>query len=427
MFYLLFILFLIIGVPISFSMGLAGVLFFWVNQIPLTAIPQRMLGGADSFTLLAIPLYVLAGELMDTGGMSKRIIDLATAFVGHIRGGLGHVVVVATMIFSGISGSSSADTAAIGSIMIPNMVRKGYRREKATAIVAAAGGMGILIPPCINMIVLGGIANLSVATLFFAGFLPAVVMALGIMILVYFEAKKDGLVLDPKASSGHIFAAFKEAFWAILVPIIILGGILLGVFTATEAAVVAVLYALIVSLFIYREIGVKDLLPIVIRATTTTGAIMMLVGAASLFAWITAREQVPDLLMHWIHTISSGPVTFLIITNLVFLVIGAVLEGAPALIILVPLLMPVAISLGIDPIHFGTILIANLGLGFILPPIGLCLLVACGIGKVKVAHVIRPILPYLVVMAVSLVLITYIPWITLIVPKLTGYVPMGNF
>lgn len=426
-FFLLFVIFLVVGIPIAFSMGLAGLIFLVMNDVPLSAIAQKILTGVDSFTLLAIPLYVLAGEFMETGGISRRFMELASSLVGHIRGGLGHVVVVATMLLSGISGSSNADTAAIGSTMIPTMIRKGYTPEKATAIIAAAGGMDILIPPCITMIILGSVANLSVANLFFAGLLSATIMALSLMIVIYVDARKNDVGFASWQGWGYVWKTFRSAFLALLIPIIILGGIRVGAFTATEGAVVAVVYSLIIAIFFYRELTFKDLFPVCIRAAKTSGSIIFLIGTASLFAWITAREQLPDLLLNWILSISDSPVVFLLLTNVVLLFIGAVLEGSPAVIILTPLLMPVAYKFGIDPIHFGTIIIANIGVGFLLPPVGICLLVACSVGRVNVLNVVKPLMPYFIALIVALLLITYIPAISLSVPMALGYQPVGSF
>jgi len=424
LFFILFAIFVAIGLPIAFSMGVAGLTFFSISDIPLTAVAQKILGGVDSFTLLAIPLYVLAGEMMETGGVSRRILGLAAALVGHIRGGLGHVVVVATVFMSGISGSSSADTAAIGSSMIPTMMRKGYTREKATALIAASGGMDILVPPCITMIVLGGVVNLSVSNLFFAGIMPGILMAIALMIVIYLEAKKANIPFEPRQSSSQLVTAFREAIWALLIPVIILGGIKIGAFTATEGAVVAVVYSGIISMFVYKEVKLKDFIHIGIKAITTTGAIMFLIGMSALFAWVTAREQVPDVIMKWVIDFSENPYVFLLLTNLVVLIFGAVLEGAPAVIILAPLLMPVAVKLGIDPIHFGTLMIANIGVGYLLPPIGICLLIACSVGKVRVVDIIKPITPYFIAMVIALMLITYVPEVSLFIPKLFGYQPL---
>ena len=424
-FFILFLIFILVGLPISFGLGVAGMAYLIIHDVPLAAVSQRILTGADSFTLLAIPLYVLAGELMETGGISRRILDLAGSLVGHIRGGLGHVVVVSTMIMSGISGSSTADTAAIGSAMIPTMIRKGYTPAKATAIIAAAGGMDILIPPCITMIVLGEVGNLSVANLFFAGIGPAVVMALGLMLVIYLQAKRGNLPLEGRSSFRQITTSFFRAFLALLIPVIILGGIKIGAFTATEGAAIAVIYAAIISMIVYREIRPKDLPRIFLRTAVITGAIMFLVGTATLFAWITTREQIPQVLLNWVASVSSKPWVFLILVNIILLFIGAVLEGAPAVIIFAPLLLPVSSKLGIDPIHFGTIIVANIGVGFLLPPIGLCLLVACSVGKVDVGQVTKPIMPYFLALIAALLLITFVPWISLSLPVLLGYNPVG--
>jgi len=425
LFFTLFFVLIVMGLPIAFALGVAGMVYLIMDGVPLAAVAQRILTGSDSFTLLAIPLYVLVGELMETGGISKRILDLASSLVGHIRGGLGHVVIVSTMIMSGISGSSTADTAAIGSAMIPTMKRKGYTAERATAIIAASGGMDILIPPCITMIVLGEVANLSVGNLFFAGIGPAVVMASGLMLVIYLEAKRGNLPLEPKSSIRQIIASFYRASLALLIPVIILGGIKIGAFTATEGAVIAVIYAVFISMIIYRETKPKDLGPILLRTAVTTGAIMFLVGTATLFAWVTTREQIPQVLLRWITSVSTSPWIFLILVNAILLFVGAVLEGAPAVIIFAPLLMPVATQLGLDPIHFATVIVANIGVGFLLPPVGLCLLVACSVGKVSVALVMKPLIPYFAILVIALLLITFVPWISLAIPKLIGYRPIG--
>lgn len=427
LFFVLFAILLVVGIPIAFSMGLSGLVYLLLSDVPLTAIPQEILGGVNSFTLLAIPLYIFAGELMEGGGISRRILTLAHHLVGHVRGGLGHVVVVATVLLSGISGSSTADTAAIGTAMIPTMEEKGYRREKAVAIIAACGGMDILVPPCLTMIILGGVANLSVESLFFGGLLPALVMAFALMVVIYFDAIKNDVPKSEWKGFKAIGVSFARAFWALMIPVIILGGIRFGAFTATEGAVVAVAYSLVVALFVYREVKPRNVYGIILKSAKTTGSIMFLIGSASLFAWITAREQIPNKLLAFMTDFSTTPYLFLLIVNIVFLVLGAVLEGAPAVIILTPIFMPMALKFGIDPIHFGIVIIANIGVGFLLPPIGLCLLVACSVGKVEVVHVMKPIMPYFAALIVALMAVTYVPGIALALPKLAGYVPKGTF
>lgn len=416
-----FFLFVLLSVPLAFSMGISSLLYILADgTIPQVIIPQRIFVGIDNFTLLAIPLYILAGELMETGGISRRLIHLATCLVGHIKGGLGLITVVATMFFSGVSGSSSADTAAIGGVMIPAMAEKGYSRAQATAIVTAAGGMGILIPPCLTMIVLAAVANLSVGALFLAGFVPALVMGGGLMIYIYLQGRAGLIPSTPRASRREVLTAIYDALLALLTPVIILGGIIGGVFTATEAAAVTVFYSLLVSMLIYKEIKLSDLPRIMINTAVTSGVILFLVGVATLFGWIIARERIPMLMAEWLLQVSSGPTLFLLIVNALFLVIGSVLEGSPAVIILAPLLYPIAYKLGVDPIHFGTMLMANLGVAFILPPTGLCLIVACSIGKVRMVEVVKPLLPYLVVMVITLLIIIYVPWFSLIIPRLAG-------
>jgi C4-dicarboxylate transporter DctM subunit len=413
--------FVLLSIPLSFSMGLASELYLVFNgTIPLSVIPQRMFVGIDNFTLLSIPLYILAGELMETGGISKRLIHFAACLVGHIKGGFGLITVVATMFFSGVSGSESADTAAIGGVMIPAMSKKGYSPAQATAIVTASGGMGILIPPCLTMIVLAAVANLSVGALFLAGFLPALVMGGGLMLYIYKQGC-DGLIpSQPRVPVKEIFRAFYDASLALLTPVIILGGIIGGICTATEAAAIAVFYSLIVSMLIYKEIKIQDLPHILSKTAVTSASILFLVGVASLFGWIIARERIPMIIAEWLLEISSGPWVFLLVVNVIFCFVGSVLEGSPAVIILAPLLFPIANKLGIDPIHFGTVLIANLGVAFILPPTGLCLIVACSVGKVRMVEVVRPLMPYLVVMIITLLIIVYVPWFSTVIPEMTG-------
>jgi C4-dicarboxylate transporter DctM subunit len=423
----MFAVLLVVGFPIAYSMGIAGLVYLLLHGVPLAAVAQEILGGVNSFTLLAIPLFIFAGELMENGGISRRILGLSFNMVGHIRGGLGHVAVLSTFLLSGISGSSTADTAAIGTAMIPTMEKHGYSRAKATAIIAACGGMDILIPPCLTMIILGGIANISVEALFFGGLAPAAVMALSLMIVVYFDARKNKIRKDEWQGFKKIGTSFKESIWALMIPIIILGGIRLGIFTATEGAVIVVIYSLLIAIFIYKEVKLKDIYPIMLRSTKTVGSIMFIIGSASLFAWVTASEQIPNNLLAFMNNFSASPIIFLLIVNAVFLILGAVLEGSPAVIILTPIFMPVAVQYGIDPVHFGIIIVANIGVGFLLPPIGLCLLVACSVGKIEIAKVIRPILPYFAALIVALMLITYIPDLVLTLPKAIGYIPQGDF
>jgi C4-dicarboxylate transporter DctM subunit len=414
-----FISLVAINVPIAFSMGFASILgLLMKGNIPLVIVPQKIFTGSDSFPLLAVPFFILAGSLMDTGGISLRLVNLARALVGHFRNGLGMVSIVSEIFFSGISGSTAADTAAIGSIMIPAMNQAGYAPARATAIVCAACGMGILVPPCIAMVVYGGVANVSIGALFAGGFLPAFAMASALMTQLNIQARRAGVAPGQWPGIKPLAKAFKESLLALFMPIIIFGGILGGVCTPTEAAVLAVAYGLVISTLVYREINFAKLGEILLETGIVTGKVMIMVGMASVFAWILTREQVPQALANLIHSLGGGKILFLFLINIAFLFLGAVLEGVPALIMTVPILLPIATQFGIDPIHFGIILIANMGIGLFLPPVGLGVFIGCSIGRITVSEVAKPLLPYLGINFAVVLLITYWPWLTLVIPKL---------
>jgi C4-dicarboxylate transporter DctM subunit len=414
-----FIVLVVIDVPIAIALGLAGVLaLWWLGSIPTMLVITRMVAGIDNFPLLAVPMFVLAGSIMENGGAAGRLVRLASALVGFIRGGLGMVVIVATILFSGISGSSVADTAAIGSLMLPAMQKKGYPVEFATALMVSAGGMGILIPPCITMIIYAFIANTSVGALFIGGIIPGLVMGVGLMVLTYFIARRYGYPAEAKASAREIWRAFADSVWALLTLAIILVGIVGGVFTATEAAVIAVLYSLIVGTVIYKELRWSQLPKILLDTAVTSGVVMLVISTSSIFAWVLANQQIPQKVAETLFTLSNQPWVFLLLVNLLMLVVGCFLDATPALLILVPILLPLALRLGIDPVHFGIVLVANLGIGFITPPVGVTLFVATSITGVPIARVVKPLMPYFLVMVTSLLLITYVPWFTLVLPRL---------
>lgn len=414
-----FLALIAINVPIAFSMGLASILGLLLKgDIPLVIVPQKIFTGSDSFPLLAVPFFILAGALMDTGGISLRLVNLARALVGHFRNGLGMVSIVSEIFFSGISGSTAADTAAIGSILIPAMNQAGYPPARSTAIVCAACGMGILVPPCIAMVVYGGIANVSIGALFAGGFLPAFVMASALMIQLNIQARRAGVPPGQWQGIKPLAKAFKDSLLALFMPIIIFGGILGGICTPTEAAVLAVAYGLVISMFVYREIDLRKLGEILLETGIVTGKVMIMVGMASVFAWILSREKVPQSLAAFIHSLGGGKILFLFLINIAFLFLGAVLEGVPALIMTVPIFLPIATQFGVDPVHFGIVLIANMGIGLFMPPVGLGVFIGCSIGKVTVAEVAKPLLPYLAVNFAMVLLITYWPWLTLVIPNL---------
>ncbi len=407
------------GMPIVFSIGIACALFFILfKKSPPMVLHTRMIGGIDSFPLLAVPFFILAGELLNTGGVTKRLVDLAKVLVGHVRGGLGMVVVVGEYFFSGISGSTVADVSAIGSLLVPGMKRAGYSSEDTVSIISAATAMGILVPPCIPMVVLGGMTGMSVGALFTAGFLPAIILALCIMVLIYYQARRHNLPVEKRLSLQESRRAVAGAILPLMCPVIIFAGILSGAATATEISVVAVLYAFIVGVFVYREIEWNVIVPILVRTVTTTGAVMLLVGFASVLSWIFATNQIPQMVANLAMGISSNPLVFLLLSNLCFILLGAVLEGVPAMLILVPIFLPLATQLGVDPLHFGILVVASLGIGLFLPPLGMGIFIACTFANIDVGKVFRSFAPFLAALLIGLLIISAVPWITLVLPRM---------
>ena len=422
---MIILLFILIGLlialnaPISLVLGTASAITAYLKgNIPLIFIPQKIFTSLDSFPLLAIPLFVLAGSFLETGGVGMRLVNLANVLVRHIRGGLGFVVIVSTIFFSEISGSSAADAAAIGSVTIPAMIRLGYKAAFATAIVAAAGGMAALIPPSIIGVIYGWQANVSVGAIFAGGFVPGFLMGGGLCVYTYFYARRMKFPTEKRASAKEMWIALRESLPALMMPVIILGGIFAGIFTATEAAAVAVVYGFIVAVFYYRELKFKDIPKILVDSAVTTGFVGLLLGLASVFGWFLTTEQVPVKLANLIMEISGSQWVFLLLVNILFLIAGCFLNATALLIILVPILLPMAEKFGVDLIHFGIMLIANLGVGYVTPPVGICLYVACGISKQPLAEVIKPLLPYLFVMVFMLIFVTYIPWLSLVIPNM---------
>ena len=416
---LAFLVLLAFGVPVAIAVGAAG--FFgalMAAPAPLALTAQQMLHQVDSFVLLALPLFILAGSLMETGGIAVRLVRLAVALVGWVRGGLAMAVVAAEYIFSGISGSTVADVSAVAATTIPGMVRAGYSREFAVAVVSAASAMGILVPPCILMIVIGSVASLSVAALFTAGFLPAVVLALVLMAYIGWTARRLGIEAAARPSLLSLATATKEAIVPLGMPIIIFGGILGGVMTPTEASVVAVLYAAIVGIFLYREISWRDLPKIITDAAVVTGAVGLLLAAAGVVSWFLTVQQLAATLINIMTAVPGSSLVFLFATAVIFVFFGAVIEGLPAVVILLPSLLPVAAGLGIHPIHYAIVIVTAVGIGLFLPPIGVGLFIACGIAEVSVDRAARAMLPFVAVLTVGLAIIILVPWFTLVLPRL---------
>jgi len=420
--FVVFFVLLILGAPIVFAIAVGTTLALFVGGIPLEILPQKIFSGLAHFPYLAVPLFVLAGMLMETGGISRRIVDLSNALVGHIRGGMGMVVMVATILFSDISGSSAADTAAIGSIMIPSMKKRGYEPSFSAALVTSAGGMGVLIPPCLTMVVFGSLTNTSIGALFLAGFVPGVSMGLILMLLTYIIARKKSFPHEKRATFRDFLVAMKRSFLSLFMGVIILGGIILGVFTATEAAAVAVVYGFFLSVVLYREIKISELPKILWDSAVISGVVMLVVGISYGFGWVLAKEQVPVKLAHFMATIPGGKWMFLFAVNILLLAMGMFFDASLSVVILVPILFPVAVKLGIHPVHFGTFVIMNLGIGFTTPPFGLSLFIASGIANVPLSSVIKPILPYILTMIGFLFVVTYVPWFSMVLPRIVmGY------
>ena len=410
---LLMLLFFSMSIPVAISLGMAPLPVLIERGMPLIAIPQTMFEAMDSFALMAVPFFVLAGRIMQTGGIARRLIELGLALVGWVRGGLASAAVLTTMFFSTISGSSSATTAAIGSVMIPEMERKGYPRPFASSVVAASGELGVILPPSVPMIIYAMLTNTSVAQLFLAGVIPGIMIALSLILTVMIAARRqgfgEGFAITPREWMSGVAAAFRKALLSLLMPIIILGGIYGGFFTATEAAVVAVAYAFIVSKFIYREIKWADVPEILWSSGITSAIVLLIVGFASVFAYVLSLYQAPQQVANMLLGISDNPIIFLMLVNISLIVIGLFMETFAAILILAPVLAPVAISLGIDPVHFGLIVIVNLAIGMVTPPVGVNLFLVCGIANVSMERLMRPLSVFLAVLLLNLMLITYVP------------------
>jgi|TARA_Y100000780_G_scaffold230772_1_gene253754 C4-dicarboxylate transporter DctM subunit len=414
---------MVISVPVGMALGISAFVgMLYVSPDILIMMPQKFLYGLDSFPLLAIPLFVLAGQLMSSGGLAKRIIALALIFVGRIYGGLAMVVIFSALLMSGISGSPSANTAAIGSVAIPAMKKLKYPPEFATAVLAAAGGVSTLVPPAIDLIIIGVIANISIGGLFAAGIFPAIVNGVAIMILAYFFSRKMNLPLAEKTSLLVKARVLKDGILPILMIAIILGGIYGGIFTPTEAASVAVVYGFIVSFFIYKELTIKDIPKVLLNTSALSGVVLLVLATASMFSFILTFERIPHALARLIVSYADNWILFIILVHIVFIMLGMVMDALPAIIVLMPIFLPVAVSLGMEPIHLGILVAANVGIGMITPPVGICLFVACGISKTPIGSVVRPLLPFLIFLIFTLIIITMFPEITLFLPRLLGFI-----
>ena len=414
------LLFLLLNVPIGISLGLAVIACLGITgNIPLAYMATNMFSSCDSFPLMAIPFFILAGTLMEGGGLSKRLVKLADSIVGHFTGGLAIVTVLTCLFFGAISGSSPATVAAIGVIMVPAMIEKGYSRRFSMALVASSGCLGVIIPPSIPMVMYGVATGASISKMFMAGFLPGIFCALALIALAVYQSRKLGYKGNgEKFSLSKVWVSFKDAIWALLVPIIILGGIYGGLFTPTEAAVVAVLYGLVAGLFIYRELNLKKVLDNFASTALTSGTILIIVGTGTTLGKIMTLEDVPQIVSQTMNNITDNPILLLLIINIFLLIVGCLLETLTAILILSPILYPIVAVYGVDVVHFGVFMIVNLSIGFITPPVGVNLFVASGIGGIKFEELVKTIIPYILVLLVSLLFITYVPQISMLLPNI---------
>ena len=420
-----FVILLMMNVPIAISIGLATLLMFVTagTSSPLMTMGLNMYDGINKFALLAIPFFILSGMLMGRGGIATRLIDFAGTLVGRFTGGLAYVNVLTCMLFGSISGSAVAAVSSVGGFMIPEMNRKKYDRDFNVAVTTTAATTGMMIPPSNVMIVYSMAAgSVSIAALFIAGILPGIVFGLFLMIVCGIISVKRGYGAGEKSSLREILVAFKRAFLSLLLVFIVLGGILGGVFTPTEAAAIAVVYSFILSVLVYREVKVEQLPKILLESGITTSIVMLLIGASTSMSWILETEQIPAAVSQALLAVSDNTFVILLLINLLLLVVGTFMDMTPAVLIFTPIFLPVVEKLGMNPVHFGIVIIANLCIGLCTPPVGTCLFVGCSVGKTTIAQVTRPLIPFFIAMAAALMLITYVPKISLWLPELTGLI-----
>ena len=405
----LFFVFLLAGVPVAVTIGASTAFALHLEGIPLMLAAQRMFAGIDSFALIAVPFFILAGDLMAQGKVSEKLVALADAALGFLKGGLSVVSVLAGMFFAAISGSGAATTAAVGSSLVPELKRKGYDESAAAALIAASGTIGVVIPPSVPMIIYAVIAAQSVSQLFLSGFLPGVAMGVGLMIIAIRQAYLRDYPKGAPFSFATIWHTFKAAVWGLMTPVIILGGIFSGVFTPSEAAVVAVNYALLVSLFVYRDLGLRDVYRIMVRSVITTGVIMFVISTSAILSWAMANWQIPGMIAQWVLSISENIYVVLLLIMLLILLTGVFIETAAALIILTPVFLPLVTMLGIDLVHFGLIIVVGLAIGMVTPPVAINLYVASSVTQQPLERISRAVVPYLGALLVVLVLVVYVP------------------
>jgi len=401
-----------LGVPIAYALLLSGVALMWhLDIFDAQILAQNVINGADSFPLLAVPFFMLAGEIMNVGGLSRRIVNLALQLVGHRRGGLGYVAIVAACIMAALSGSAVADTAALAALLLPMMVRAGHDKGRAGGLIASAGIIAPIIPPSIGFVIFGVAANLSISKLFLAGIVPGLLMGLSIAVTWYLVANKEDIVPPPKATRPERIQALKESTWALVLPVIVIVGLKFGVFTPTEAAVVAAVYALLVSTLVYRELSLKQLYGVFVSAAKTTAVIMFLTAAAMVSAWLITVADIPAQMVDLLKPFMNNQTMLLIAIMVLVMMVGTAMDMIPTVLILTPVLMPVIKAAGIDPIYFGVLFIMNNAIGLITPPVGTVLNVVAGVGRMKLDEVTKGVLPFMLAEFIVMFMLVFFPWL----------------
>lgn len=415
----IFIILLICNIPIAVSLGIASVVTIFITGLPIEMFPINVYSASSKFALLAIPFFILAGNIMEKAGISEKLINLAKACVGHRKNGVALVCVIVSCFFAAISGSGPATVAALGVILIPSMVKEGYPASFATALMAAGGAIGVIIPPSVTFIVYGSSSGASIAEIFMAGVIPGLMMGAAVIVATLFCARKFDLKKTEKASAAERWAAFKDAVWGLLMPVIILGGIYSGIFTPTEAAAVSAVYGLIIGIFVYKRLKISEIGQMIVTSGSQTGVVMYVIIAASLFAWVISVDGIATDIGNWLMNVTNGNLwAFLLITNIILLIAGCVMDATSALYIFIPILLPVATAMGYDTVAFGILMCVNLAIGLVTPPVGVNLFTACSISKLTIKDTFKDIVPIILALLVVLLLVTYVPQISLLLPNL---------
>lgn len=416
--FILLLIFIVCGIPVAFALALSSLVVLLYENIPLIVFVQKIAMGVDLFALLAVPFFILAGNIMNRGGISRRIFKFAGDLVGHINGGLGQVNILASLIFAGMSGAAVADAAGLGTVEIKAMTDAGYDKDFSVAITAASSTVGPIIPPSIIMVIIGITSDTSIGSLFLGGIIPGIVMAIALMIITYFMAVRKGYPKNKRASLMIIARSFLDAIPALFMPLIIVGGILSGIFTATEAGCVAVIYALIISMFVYKEMKIKELFKMLVECMQTTAILLIIVATASLFGWIISYQGIPRLLTEMLLDFTQNPLLMLTMLVFLFIFLGCFMEAAAIVVMTLPIMMPLLAQLGIDKIHFGVILAMCMSIGTLTPPVGIVMYTICKIGDVSIAQYLKAIYPYGIVLLLSIFLMAFFPDFVLFLPKL---------